>query len=148
MKLDGMDKRLIAQLQKNAKLPYVELAKRIGASVSGIHKRIKRLTEAGVIKGFVALVNPEAVGKGLKAFIGVSTEPGRCSEVIAKLREEPEVLEIHEVAGEHDLFLKVITSNTLRLNDLLHEVDRIPGVGSTRTLVVLKTEKETSAIPI
>ena len=51
-------------------------------------------------------------------------------------------------AGEHDLFVKLITDDTLRLNELLHEMDKIPGISSTRTIVVLKTEKETNAITL
>ena len=148
MELDPIDKKLLNLLQADAKMPYAELAKRLGVSTSGIHKRVKRLIDAGVINRFVAMVEPQVIGKKLKAFIGVSTDPGRCAEVKSQLIKRPEVLEIHEVAGEHDLFLKLITDDTLTLNDILHELDSIPGVSSTRTLIVLKTEKETSAVPI
>ena len=147
IELDAIDRKLLDLLQGDAKLPYAQLAKRLGISTSGAHKRIARLVGAGVVQKFVAVVDPQLVGKKLKAFIGISTSPGACGEVIARLGRRPEVLEIHEVAGEHDLFVKLITEDTERLNVLLHEIDRIPGVSSTRTLVVLKTEKETAAIP-
>lgn len=146
--MDPIDKKLLNLLQTDAKLPYAKLAKRLGVSTSGIHKRVKRLVDAGVINRFVAVVEPQVVGKKLKAFIGVATNPGCCAEVRSHLIKRPEVLEIHEVAGEHDLFLKLITDDTLTLNDILHELDSIPGVSSTRTLIVLKTEKEASAIPV
>jgi len=148
MKLDKIDRELMDVLQKDAKMSYAEIAKRLGISSSGVHKRIKRLVDGGIIKRFVAVVDPHAVGKRLKAFIGVATGPGACATVKPKLMEMPEVLEIHEVAGEHDLFLKLVTEDTLKLNDILHEIDRIPGVSGTRTLVVLKTEKETTSIKI
>jgi len=148
MELDETDRKLLNLLQGDAKVPYAKLAKRLGISSSGIHKRVKRLMDAGVIKKFVVVVDPQAVGKKLKAFIGVSTSPGTCGEVIAQLNRRPEVLEIHEVVGEHDLFLKLIIDDTLGLNKVLHEIDRIPGVSSTRTLVVLKTEKESGLIPV
>ena len=148
MELDSIDRRLLDLLQADAKLPYAKLGKRLGISSSGVHKRIKKLADAGVIKKFVAVVDPQVIGKKLKAFIGVSTAPGTCREVIAQLSRRPEVLEIHEVAGEHDLFLKLITEDTLKLNELLHEMDKIPGVSSSRTLVVLKTEKETTAVAL
>lgn len=148
VELDETDRKLLNLLQGDAKVPYAKLAKRLGISSSGIHKRVKRLVDAGVIKKFVVVVDPQAVGKKLKAFIGVSTSPGTCGEVIAQLNRRPEVLEIHEVVGEHDLFLKLIIDDTLGLNKVLHEIDRIPGVSSTRTLVVLKTEKETGSIPV
>jgi Lrp/AsnC family transcriptional regulator for asnA, asnC and gidA len=148
MELDETDRKLLNLLQADAKVPYAKLARRLGISSSGIHKRVRRLVDAGVIKKFVAVVDPQVVGKKLNAFIGVSTLPGTCGEVIANLSKRPEVLEIHEVAGEHDLFIKFITSDTLKLNELLHEIDKIPGVSSTRTLVVLKTEKETGSITL
>lgn len=148
LELDLIDKKLLDLLQNDAKTPYAQLAKALGISSSGVHKRIKRLTETGVIRQFVAIVNPQTIDKKLKAFIGVSTEPGCCAKVKPKLIQRPEVLEVHEVAGEHDLFLKLITDDTSKLNDLLHEIDRIPGVSSTRTLIVLKTEKETAMIAL
>lgn len=144
--IDETDRKLLNLLQSDAKTPYADLAKRLGISTSGAHKRIARLLSAGIIK-FVGVVDPQLVGKKLKVFIGVSTSPGTCGDVIARLHRRPEVLEIHEVAGEHDLFLKVIAEDTTKLNSLLHEFDRVPGVSSTRTLVVLKTEKETAMIP-
>lgn len=148
MELDPTDVKLLNLLQADAKASYAQLARMLGISSSGVHKRIKRLVDAGIIKRFTAVVDPSVVGKKLKAFIGISTAPGTCGGVIAQLAKQPEVLEIHEVAGEHDLFVKLITDDTLRLNELLHEIDRIPGVSSTRTLVVLKTEKETGSIPL
>ena len=148
MELDETDRKLLNLLQGDAKVPYAKLAKRLGISSSGIHKRVKRLLDAGVIRKFVAVVDPQMMGKKLKVFVGVSTAPGSCGQVIAQLRRRPEVLEIHEVVGEHDLFLKLITDDTIKLNEILHELDRIPGVSSTRTLVVLKTEKETDLIQL
>jgi len=148
MELDSTDRKLLDLLQSDAKQPYAKLAKRLGISSSGVHKRIKKLMDAEVIKKFVVVVDPQVVGKKLKAFIGVSTAPGTCGEVIAQLSRRPEVLEIHEVAGEHDLFVKLITEDTLKLNELLHKMDKIPGVSSSRTLIVLKTEKETNAVAL
>ncbi len=148
MELDKIDRKLLNLLQGDAKTSYAKLAKRLGISSSGIHKRVKKLVDAGTIQKFVAVVDPQVVGKKLKAFMGISTSPGTCRGVIARLSQRPEVLEIHEVAGEHDLFVKLITDDTLKLNEILHEIDKIPGVSSTRTLVVLKTEKETGLIQL
>ncbi len=148
MELDEIDRKLLNLLQDDAKVPYAKLAKRLGISSSGVHKRVKRLIDAGAIDKFVALIDPQVTEKKLKAFIGISTSPGTCGEVIAQLSSRPEVLEIHEVAGEHDLFVKLLTEDTIKLNKLLHEMDKIPGVSSTRTLIVLKTEKETSTVAL
>lgn len=146
LELDSMDEEILNLLQEDAKLPYAEIAEELGISSSGVHKRIKRLQEGGVIQRFVTIVDPKKIGKKLKAFIGVATESGRCSDVRPKLIDRPDILEVHEMAGEHDLFLKLITEDTEKLNEILHEIDRISGVGSTRTSVVLKTEKKTTSI--
>lgn len=146
MEIDETDRKLIEMLQDDSEVPYARLAKTLGISSSGVHKRVKRLMKAGVIKKFVAVIDPAAIGKKLKVFIGISTTPGTCGNVIAELNNRPEVLEVHEMAGDHDLFVKLVTEDTLRLNEILHEIDRIEGVNSSRTLVVLKTEKETSTI--
>ncbi|KUO39037.1 MAG: hypothetical protein AVW05_04740 [Hadesarchaea archaeon DG-33] len=92
----------------------------MGISSSGIHKRVKKLVDTGMVRKFVAVVDPQVVGKKLKAFMGISTSPGTCGEVIAQLSQRYEVLEIHEVAGEHDLFVKLVTDDTLKLNEILH----------------------------
>ncbi|MFN4133466.1 MAG: Lrp/AsnC family transcriptional regulator [Candidatus Hadarchaeales archaeon] len=138
--IDEVDRKLILLLQANAKTPFVELGRKLGISSSGVHKRVRRLERAGVIKKYVAVVDPGALGKRLKAYVGISTAPGACATVTSELSTMEEVLEIHEMAGEHDLFVKIITGDTLKLNDLLHSIDAIPGVTST------KTEKETGGI--
>ena len=148
VELDKIDRKLLNLLQGNAKASYARLSKRLGISSSGIHKRVKKLVDAGMIQKFVAVIDPQIAGKKLKAFMGISTSPGTCRGVIAQLSQRPEVLEIHEVAGEHDLFVKLVTDDTLKLNEILHEIDKIPGVSSTRTLIVLKTEKETGLIQL
>ncbi|KXB00452.1 hypothetical protein AKJ42_00765 [candidate division MSBL1 archaeon SCGC-AAA261C02] len=146
LELDEIDRKLLNLLQENSKLPYAELGERLGISSSGVHKRVKRLVEEDVIKRFAAIVDPQETEKKLKAFIGVATEPGRCADVRPKLIERPEILGVHETAGDHDLLVKLITKDTLKLNDILHEIDSIPGVSSTRTSIVLKTEKETTLV--
>ncbi|MEM2878189.1 MAG: Lrp/AsnC family transcriptional regulator [Candidatus Hadarchaeales archaeon] len=148
IEMDDVDRGILNLLQEDAKLPYAAIAKRLGISPSGVHKRVRRLITAGVIKSFIVTIDPLISGKKLKAFIGISTLPGTCGEVISRLSRSPEVMEIHEVAGEHDLFVKIVTEDTVRLNDILHDMDRIPGVSSTRTLIVLKTEKETGKVQL
>jgi DNA-binding Lrp family transcriptional regulator len=146
--LDKTDLKILKLLQEDSQTPYRKLARILRMSPAAIHKRIKKLKRNGTIRRFTVVLDPQKIGKGLKAFVGIATTAGACASVISSLRERPEVLEIHEIAGEHDLFTKIVTTNTEELNKLLHELDAIPGVASTRTLVVLKTEKETTALPL
>lgn len=85
MELDKIDRKLLNLLQGDAKASYAKLAKRLGISSSGIHKRVKKLVDVGTIQKFVAVVDPQVVGKKLKAFMGISTSPGTCGKVIARL---------------------------------------------------------------
>lgn len=144
--LDELDKELLRILQENAETPYSQISAKLGISKAAIYKRLKELKKRGVIKKICAVVDPKLLGKKLKAFVGISTEPGTCPEVIEELRMRSEILEIHEMAGEHDLLLKVIVNDTEQLNAFLHEIDKLPGISGSRTLVVLKTEKETSFV--
>lgn len=146
IEIDSTDMKILEILQDNSETSYTKMAKAIGISSSGVHKRVKKMMKAGVIKKFVAVVDPASIGLKLKAFVGISTSPGTCEEVITELSVRKEVLEIYEIAGEHDLFIKLIAEDTEKLNDILHEIDRIQGINSSRTLVVLKTEKETVSI--
>jgi len=144
--LDEADREILRILQISAEVPYSRISARLGVSKATVHKRIRQLKEKGIIEKICAVVNPGALGKKIKAFIGVSTNPGACREVIERLQNMHEILEIHEVVGEHDLLLKVVVESVDRLNDLLHEIDRLPGVSTSRTLIVLKTEKETTFV--
>lgn len=144
--LDELDKQILKILQEDAETPYSQISAKLGISKAAVHKRLKELKKRGAIRKICAIVDPKMLGKGLKAFVGISTEPGACPVVIEKLRERYEVLEIHEIAGEHDLLLKVVVNDTEHLNVFLHEIDKLPGVSGSRTFVVLKTEKETSFV--
>jgi len=148
MELDEIDRKILRILQENATTPYSEISKEVGISKATVHKRVRRMREEGIIRWTRVIVDPAAVGKKLKAFVGISTAPGSCPRVIDELKKKPEVLEIHEMAGEHDILLKVVVENTDQLNVLLHEIDRIDGVTGSRTCVVLKTEKETTVISL
>lgn len=145
---DPVDIRILKLLQADSQISYTEMSKTLRMTPAAIHKRIKRLKSAGIIDRFTVLLDAQKLGKKLKAFVGISTAPGSCREVIGVLENRPEILEIHEIAGEHDLFVKIVTEDTLTLNRILHEIDSIPGVSTTRTLIVLKTEKETPNLPV
>lgn len=148
MELDDTDKALLNIIQKNSKTSYSKIGNELEISSSGVHKRIKKLIREGVIKNFSAIIDPQKTDKKLKAFIGISTESGKCAEVRPKLIERSEIMEVHETAGDHDLLVKLIAKDTLELNKILHEMDKIKGVSKTRTSIVLKTEKETTQIKL
>lgn len=146
--IDEIDKQILNILQKDARIANAEIARQVGLAPSAVLERIRKLEERGVIKGFETKLDAAAVDYGLTAFVAVRTH-GCCAETDAFLAEIPEVLEVHDVAGEDSYFLKVRAKNTEDLARLLRErLKNVPNVASTKTTVVLQTIKETTALPI
>jgi len=148
--IDPTDRKILALLQDNARIPAAEIARKIGLAASAVHNRIRRLEDSGVIEGYEARINPRAVDRGLVAFVRVQTGEGAQAPVLTEaLRVLPEVQEVHRVVGEDCFFVKVRVRDTLALADLLdHRIQRIPNIAATRTTIVLATGKESRALPI
>lgn len=146
--IDGKDEEILNIIQQDAKMSNVDIAKQIGLAPSATLERIRKLEERGVIQGYVTKIDPAEMGFGLTAFIAVKTQD-YCDETDKFLAAIPEVLEVHDVAGEDSYLLKVRVKNTKALSTLLREAFKnLPNVTSTNTTVVLETIKETIALPI
>jgi Lrp/AsnC family transcriptional regulator, leucine-responsive regulatory protein len=148
--LDDTDLQILDLLQSNARETQAEIARSVGLAPSAVLERIRKLEARGALRGYVAQVDPKAIGVGLLAFVSVRTEEFGAEQRIAHaLADLPEVLELHDVAGEDCYLIKVRTRDAEQLGQLLRtRVARIPGVRSTRTTIVLDTVKETSRLPI
>lgn len=149
-RIDASDRQILAMLQDNARSPNNEIGQRIAMVPSDVFDRIRRLERAGVIQGYEARVDPVALGLPLVAFVFVrSAEPkGRTNATPRRLVHMPEVHEIHHIAGEDCYLVKVRTSGTVALGHLLRRISAIPTVQSTRTTIVLGTDKETRRLNI
>jgi Lrp/AsnC family leucine-responsive transcriptional regulator len=146
--IDEIDKQILNILQQDARIANAEIARQVGLAPSAVLERIRKLEDRGVIKGFETKLDAAAVDYGLTAFVAVRTHDC-CSETDKFLAEIPEVLEVHDVAGEDSYFLKVRVKNTEHLSRLLRErLKNVPNVASTKTTIVLQTIKETTALPI
>ncbi len=148
--LDETDFQILDLLQANARETQAEIARSVGLAPSAVLERIRKLEARGALRGYVAQVDPKAIGVGLLAFVSVRTEEFGSEQRIAQaLADLPEVLELHDVAGEDCYLIKVRARDAEHLGQLLRtRVARIPGVRSTRTTIVLETVKETSRLPI
>lgn len=148
--IDDIDRQILNILQQNARTSNAEIARQIDMAPSAVLERIRRLEARGVIQGYEARINPEALGLGLLAFVFVRS-PGfegetRTLELLAQI---PEVQEVHHIAGEDCFLLKVRTPDAKTLGRLLRE--RIAATGnvhSTRTTVVLETVRESAQLPL
>jgi Lrp/AsnC family leucine-responsive transcriptional regulator len=148
--IDYVDRQILAILQEDARTANSDIAKQVGMAPSATHERIKKLRERGVISGFETRVNPSAVGLGIVAFIFVRTdEMISGNNVGIELKRIPEILEVHNIAGEDCYLIKVRVKDTFALSEFLRDpIGRIPSITSTRTTIALETYKETIALPL
>jgi DNA-binding Lrp family transcriptional regulator len=150
--LDAIDRRILTVLQRDGRLSNVELAEQVGLSPSPCLRRLRRLETTGVIRRYAALLDPNAVGLDVTAFISVSLE--RNAEQVleafeAAVRERPEVLECYPVTGDADFLLKVVTVDLHAYERLMRDhLLRVPGISSTRTSFALTPVKDEALLPI
>ena len=137
--IDATDYKILGFLIKNARMPFLEIARECGVSGAAIHQRVKRLEANGVISGSRLLVKPQALGLNVCAFISVNlSEDNKYPEVVAALKHVPEIVECHFVTGKAALFLKVYCfDNEHLMNILINTIQRIPYVLSTDTMISL-----------
>jgi Lrp/AsnC family leucine-responsive transcriptional regulator len=146
--IDEIDTQILNIIQNNARIANAEIARQIGLAPSAVLERLRKLEERGVIRGYTAELDAVQIGFGLTAFVFVRTN--ECGDGTDELLAQiPDVLEVHDVAGEDSYLLKVRAKNPESLAKLLREkIKVLPNVLSTRTTVVLQTVKETVALPL
>lgn len=134
---DERDLDIIAALQDDARATYADVAARVGLSASSVHDRVRKLEAAGIIRGYRAVVDPEAVGLFVTALIAVTPlDPRQPDDLPDRIQEFAEVQDCFSVAGEASYVLKVRTRTTEHLEDLIRRLREKAGV-NTRTTVVL-----------
>ena len=134
MELDAKAWKILAAIQRDARLPLKALAEEAGLSLPATSERLKRLEEAGVIDGYRALVRHENVGYSIMAMIGMTTPQHDKARLIALLAGMPEVLECLHVTGQDSFLLRVITKDIRHLERF---VGQINAYGETRTAIVM-----------
>lgn len=147
--LDEIDVMLVAALQVDCKTPLQRLGDLVGLTAPSVMERIRKLEQAGVIRGYHALLDARSVGLDVTAFIGVSFNyPKKIHEFEAWVASEPRVLECHHVTGDHTLLMKARTRNTKDLEALISGIRAIEGVERTQTMIVLSTHTERAQLPL
>jgi Lrp/AsnC family leucine-responsive transcriptional regulator len=152
--LDEKDAKILEILQKDGRTTNVELARAVELTPSATLERVRKLEERGLIKGYTAILDPRALGLGLVAFVFIRVDDpedliGRAEGTAEELAALPSVLELHHLAGEDCFLVKVRARDTDDLYRVLRdELGRFKAIRSTRTTIVLKTVKETTALPL
>jgi DNA-binding Lrp family transcriptional regulator len=152
VKLDSIDRAILAELQREGRLSNLELAQRVHLSPSACLRRVKALEDGGVIAQYVALVNPRAVGKHGVSFTIINLESMNASQLEAfeqAVRDQPEVLDCFYVAGSNDYLIRFTYRDAEDLERFHSDVlMRLPGVARSNSLLVLRTVKKTTALPL
>lgn len=148
--LDATAHRILELLQADGRMSTAEIGRRLGMAQSAIHERIRKLEDAGVIQGYAARIDPAALGLGLLAFVLVRTGgPAAARRAGQALSGLDAVQEVHHVAGEDCLLVKVRARSTDDLWDLFNgPVAAIEGIAGKRTTIVLRTDKESAELPL
>lgn len=148
--LDATDLKIMRLMQDNARINNADIARELGMAPSGILERVKKLENKQVILAYHAKINPVAVGQKLLSYMFIKTVDIIGDETVGRqLAEIPEVLEVHDIAGEDGYLIKVRTSDNEGLVELMRKhLSKIGGITSTRTTIVLQTIKEEQNIVI
>lgn len=150
--LDDLDRALLRALQEDARRSNVELARLVDLSATGLQKRLRRLEGAGVIVGYTARLDREALGYDMLCFVQVTLqrhEPDAVDNFRREVQAMPEVLECHHLTGEFDYLLKVVVRNRKHLERfILNTLTPVRGMDKIRTSLVLSEIKSAAALPV
>ena len=153
---DKIDRQILRSLQADGRATYDQLAEQVSLSPSAVLRRVKRLEEGGVIDRYVALVNPEAVGLGLTAYLNVRLEKHTESHkrnpmdlFRASVQTWPEVVECAALTGEMDYLLRVVVQDMAHYSRFIMDtLLKHPSVQDCKTSFVLDRVKTTTAVPL
>jgi len=138
--MDATDRQIVALMRENARRSFQDIGKNVGLSAPAVKRRVDRLEEAGVIRGYTAVVDPHAFGWHAEAFVDLYCEGGMSGEAIKRVVEtEPRVASAHTVAGEASAMLHVMAEDTKDLELALERIRNTEGISRTVTEVVLST---------
>ena len=152
MKLDSIDRRILAELQKDGRMTNAILSDRVNLSPSACYRRVQRLEAEGLIRGYVALLDARKAGVPTTVFVEITLR-GQSDEILEAfenaVRKIPGVLECHLMAGTADYILKLVARDTEDFARLHRQhLSRLPGVAQMHSLFALRTVFRTTALPV
>lgn len=145
--IDDKDRAILDILQRDDRTGYAEIGSKVKLAASSVYERVKRMERQGVIRGYGAIVDPQALGHGVTAFVSVASRAA-AAELVPRLTAFPEVEACYSIAGADSLLLKVRTGTTQELEALLERLRAVIGVERTRTTIALDTYFEHRPLPL
>jgi Lrp/AsnC family leucine-responsive transcriptional regulator len=150
--LDRIDRQILSLLRQDGRMSHAAIAKQVGLSGPAVHDRVRKLEQCGVIAGYTAVIDPEQIGLPHVAFCQVTLSEGSefamDEPIVARICEEPGVLEFHRIAGQDCYLVKIRTSTSKELEQVLRRIRSIRGVARTQTTIVLSTEHEQPSVDL
>ena len=140
VKIDQTDRKILSYLIKDARKPYLEIARECGISGAAIHQRIRKLEKKGVIKGSKFKVEPQNIGYEICAFVGIYLDQAHMyKNAVSEFQNIPEIVECHYTTGEYAVLLKIYCRSNQHLMDILvNNIQNINGVARTETFISLE----------
>ena len=152
LELDRIDRRMLAVLREDGRIPNSALARRVGLSESATLRRLRRLEDSGLIDGYVLLVNQARAGKPGNIFVEIALtaqEEAALSAFEAAVQDRPEILECYLMSGEYDYLLRVVVADFADYERIHREhLTRLPFVGRVRSSFTLRTVLRRTSIPL
>jgi len=149
--LDLIDRKIVAELMRDATLPIAQIADRVGLSQTPCWKRIQKLEASGVLTGRVALADPTKLGFGLTVFVGIEA-PDHSAEwrgAFAEATEAiPEIMEVHRMAGEMDYLLRVAVADMVAFDRLYKRLTDAVPIKNVTSHFAMERMKFTTAYPV
>ena len=152
IEIDATDRRILAVLQRDGRMTNADLASAVGLSASACHRRVQRLEEVGVIRGYVALLDARKLERPTTVFVEI-TLAGQADELLEAferaVRTIPDVLECHLMAGDCDFLLRVAVADLDAYRQFqMQHLNRIAGVQNTKTEIPMQRIKQTTQLPL
>ena len=140
--VDELDQRIIGLLNQDARKSYRDIAKEIGASISTVSSRIRKLEAEGILTGYAPLIDETKLGFDVMAVVGVKIHKGKLLEVQRRIAKDDRVSHVYDVTGEWDSLVVVRLKNTRELDAFIKRLGSMEYVENTYTQVVLNVVKE------
>jgi Lrp/AsnC family transcriptional regulator, regulator for asnA, asnC and gidA len=138
--IDNTDLRILEILMQDAKRPYTEVARKVNVSQGTVHVRMNKMEEAGILEKTTLRINYAKLGYDITAFIGIYLEKSALyDQVLAKLKDIPEITNIHYTTGNYSMFVKIHCRDTNHLKEVLHDkMQQVEGIERTETMISLE----------
>ncbi len=140
--IDELDEKILRLITKNARIPFLEVARECGVSGAAIHQRVQRLLNLGVVSGSEFIVNPSKLGYNTCAYMGLFLEKAKYHvQVVEALKKIPEIVECHYTTGSYAIFIKIQTKTNKHLKHIIDvDMQEVEGIARTETFISLEME--------